>query len=183
MTKLDFDKFVQRQQGKSQKTEVFDSQLELREWQAALENLYQKIHDYMIEYINGKQAAITYRIVQLNEEFSGPYEAKEMLLKVGPSTISFTPVGTMLIGSKGRVDVTGPHGSTRLVRMDRKIERASQFFKWTVTVVGESSASIVEPTKAKIDWTWKLATPPPDLRFVELDQESFFDMMLSIADA
>lgn len=183
MTKSDFDKFVARQQAKIGENEVFDPQLQLEEWEAALENLYEKISEYMNDYTKEEQAAITYRKVQLNEEFSGPYEAKEMLLKVGTSTITFTPIGTMLIGAKGRVDVTGTRGSARLVFMSRDIERASQMFKVTVEVVGQSSAAVDEPQSVQVDWTWKLATPPPNLRFIELDQESFFDMMLSIADA
>jgi hypothetical protein len=38
-----------------------------------------------------------------------------MILKIGRQEIVMTPIGTLLIGAKGRVDVVGPAGRARLV--------------------------------------------------------------------
>jgi hypothetical protein len=46
-----------------------------------------------------------------------------MILGIGRQEITLTPVGTLLFGSKGRVDVEGPAGRTRLVLVDQQSVR------------------------------------------------------------
>ena len=43
-----------------------------------------------------------------------------MILKIGRQEITMTPVGTLLIGAKGRVEVVGPAGRTRLLLVNSK---------------------------------------------------------------
>ena len=110
MTKSEFDAFVQKQQAEADKVAGFDPKQQLQEWLDYIDLLYKKINDYMAKYIAANTASITYNDMTLTEDFSGSYSIRRMLLKIGRSTVTFTPIGTMLIGSKGRVDVQGPRG-------------------------------------------------------------------------
>src|SRR5271156_3774424 len=114
MPKTEFDKFVKRQQTKAQEEGVLDPQAELQQWRDHLDALYEQITKFMKDYIQNGSAKIEYQNIELNEDFVGPYIVRKMFLKIGLSTVTFTPVGTMLIGTKGRVDVQGPLGKTRL---------------------------------------------------------------------
>ncbi len=180
MAGTDFDRFVQRQTERKQKSEAFDAKRELKEWREKLEQLYASIEDFMAGYIKGGVAKIDFEPIEINEEFSGIYTVNQLILTIGPSAIKFKPIGTMLIGSKGRVDVIGPLGTARFVLVDKNLKHAGQMIRVSVTVEGEAPPK--EEARAP-DWTWKLVSPAPDMRFIDLDQATFFDVILSVADA
>jgi hypothetical protein len=69
-----------------------------------------------------------------------------MILKIGRQEITMTPVGTLLIGAKGGVEVVGPAGRTRLLLVSSKAS-------------GPTPA--VETPPKKIKWAWKIATSAP----------------------
>ena len=95
-----------------------------------------------------------------------------MILKIGPARVTFKPIGTMLIGTKGRVDVEGPLGKERLSLINKRVTTARQ-----LVPVRETSDS------PPIEWVWKFITPPPEMKVIELTQEAFFDMILRVANA
>ena|ERR1700677_17424 len=108
MSKSDFDDFVKRQQAQQQDAAAaFNPKQQLDEWLSYLDALYKQIAAYLQDYIKRGTAQIEYRDIPLNEEFIGPYTARQMILKIGPATVTFTPIGTIIIGTKGRVDVQG----------------------------------------------------------------------------
>lgn len=183
MANSDFDNFVRRQQAKKQKAEEFDVGLELDEWRGFLDELYLDVEKFMATYLADGQATISYQKIELNEEFSGPYEARQMSLSIGPSVIVFKPIGTMLIGSKGRVDVQGPYGSARLVLVNRNIRQPRQLIQVSISTPGIPAVSADTQSSEPIEWVWKLVTPAPSMRLIDLSEESFFEMVLSIADA
>jgi hypothetical protein len=188
MSKSDFDAFVKRQQIEQQEAAqqevVFDPKQQLSEWLDYLDALYKQITTYLRTYIDSGAAQIDYRDVRLNEEFSGPYMAKEMILKIGRPTVTFTPIGTMLIGMKGRVDVQGPAGRATLFLLNKLATSAQSLIRVTITRPGQSpppppSAEAIR----QIEWVWKISTPPPEMKFIELTQEAFFEMVLEVANA
>jgi hypothetical protein len=102
-----------------------------------------------------------------------------MILKIGPQEITMTPVGTLLIGAKGRVDVVGPAGRARFVLVDR--EASGPKVKVTVSI-GQSKARQVEPSPRETEWAWKIATNPPTIQYIELTQDSLFQAILEVAN-
>jgi hypothetical protein len=183
MSKADFDAFVKRQQAEEEKEAGFDPKQQLRDWIDYLNALYEQIEGYLQTYVERGTAKITLRDMQLNEEFIGAYTAPELILTIGRSTVTFTPIGTMLIGTKGRVDVQGPLGKARLNLINKMVTDARQLIQVTVRRVGDPPPA--PPTKQaikQIEWSWKLSTPPPDMKFIELTQDTFFDMILTVAN-
>jgi hypothetical protein len=184
ISKAEFDRFVQRQQAGSEDTTSFDQKQQLQEWRHYLDVLYKQIEGYMASYVADGAAKITLGDIDLNEEFSGPYTVRQMLLEIGRSSITFKPIGTMLIGSKGRVDIQGPRGNARLALVNKNATSAHDLVRVTVSVVSASQRpSPPKREHVRIEWAWKIIDSPPRIRFLDLTQESFFDMILSIADA
>ncbi|MDR6904071.1 hypothetical protein [Rhizobium miluonense] len=183
MATSEFDDFIRRQQAKRQESAQLDVGRELDEWRKHLSTLYDTVEAYMSAYIREGAATIKYRPIELNEEFSGPYEVNQMSLTIEPSVIQFKPIGTMLIGSKGRVDVQGPQGEARLVLVNRKVSEARELIHIRVSVSGAPPAPPSITTQEPIEWAWKLATRPPNMRFIDLDEATFFNMILMVADA
>lgn len=183
MSTADFDAFVKRQQAEKRQMAAFDPQQQLNEWLEHLEALYRQIENYLHTYIQAGTASVAYRSIQLNEEFIGTYLAQELVLTIGPSTVTFTPIGTMLIGTRGRVDVQGPLGSARLALVNKEVTNAHQLVHVTVRRVGDPPPAPPTAQDVKqITLVWKISTPPPEMKFLELTQEAFFNMILAVAN-
>lgn len=182
MARTDFDKFVQRKNAEEEAVIAFDPKQQLNEWFRYLDDLYAQATRFLKSYIEGGTARIEFREIELNEEFSGPYIVRQLFIHIGNSTITLRPIGTMLIGSKGRVDVQGPRGAARLVLINKNVTHARQLIRLRISRPGEPP-SPPEPKPDQIEWAWKIATPPPEMQFTDLTEDSFFDMILSVADA
>lgn len=184
MDKTDFEKFIERQREKKPKASTtVDPAALLSEWEKNLEELYATISEFMASYIDADTVRLEYEKIELNEEFSGPYRVRQMNLAIGNSIITFKPIGTILIGAKGRVDVSGPLGKGRLVLMNERVKFASELIKINLIVDGETDeAKTTSEQIDSINWVWKISTSNPKTQFFDLTQENFFDMILSIAD-
>ena len=180
----EFNIFVQRQQADQSEATSFDPNQRIQEWKSHLDALYSHIRNYMAPYVAKKTAEINLVDIELNEESIGPYNVQQMLLKIGRSTIFFKPAGTMIIGAVGRVDVVGPRGTVRLVVVDSDVTQSNQLIRVTVSEVDRPHLeSTPKVDKKKIKWAWKIMSPPPHITFTELTQDTFFDLILSVADA
>lgn len=183
MSKADFDAFVKRQQAEEKENSGFDPEKQRLEWLNHLSSLYTQIESYLRTYVDNGTAKIGRRNIQLNEEFIGSYTAPELNLTIGRSSISFTPIGTMLIGTKGRVDVLGPLGTARLVLINKDVTHPRQLIQVSVTIDGHAPPALPTKQAAKqIEWTWKISTPPPKMEFLDLTQDTFFNMILALAN-
>ncbi|WP_376985194.1 hypothetical protein [Bosea sp. R86505] len=182
MSKADFDKFIERQRAQASNSDTLDAAQQIQEWQDYLDTLYRDVESYMQKYIKLGSAKIEFRDIELNEEFSGIYVVRQMILRIGRSNIKFNPIGTMLIGSKGRVDVQGPRGIVRLGLVDKKVTSARQLIRVTVSSAGEYKAPPHPEREGDIEWAWKIISPAPDVRFIDLTEDTFFDVILTIAD-
>jgi hypothetical protein len=103
----DFDDFVKRQQPTAAETKPIDWAKQRDEWLQHLRQLYDQIETFLAEYLESGEIKRDYRDITLNEENIGSYKARQMVLNIGRQEITLTPIGTLLIGAKGRVDVVG----------------------------------------------------------------------------
>jgi hypothetical protein len=98
-----------------------------------------------------------------------------MVIHIGLEEIKLVPIGTMLVGSRGRVDVVGRAGTSRLLLVNKKVTSPSQLI--SVTIVNPKN-----PPPAKradlppIEWAWKIASRPPTMTFIELNKSLFADV-------
>jgi hypothetical protein len=176
-----FDEFVTRQRESALETTSIDWTQRLEEWLGYLEKLYSKIEGFLEQYISSGQIQREYRAVELNEENIGSYSARKMVLRIGRQEVDLVPVGTLLLGSKGRVDISGPSGKAQLLLVDSRAPSPRSLIHVTVTIGARSPVPKTETPK-DIQWAWKIVTRPPDRRFVELTQQSFFDLILEVAN-
>ena len=73
--------------------------------------------------------------MELNEENIGTYTATRLKVVIGDEDITLTPIGTLLIGAKGRVDVEGSARTSRLILIDKNATDASSMFRVKVTAM------------------------------------------------
>lgn len=178
MTKEKFDEFVAKQSSETKESEI-DWSKKQDEWLEYLKKFYKKIEFYLQKYISREQIRITYGSKKISEEYIGAYEVSTAIICIGKNQVRLDPIGTNLIGAKGRVDMIGPNGKVKFVLVDK--EASAPRISFQVWVQGEEP-----PPKAdkppKIEWVWKISTPPPRIKYVELNPESFFDAFMEVAN-
>jgi hypothetical protein len=85
---------------------------------------------------------------------------------------------------KGRVDVRGPAGNATLVLVNKKATSAHSLV--SVTISGQAGTPLplrVSEPEELIEWAWKIISRPPEMKFIELTQASFFEMVLEVVNA
>ncbi len=176
----DFGKFVASQQETD--TDAKMDWAEVRdEWLRDLDSLYGRVVEFLREYIDNGSISYDFTEIELNEPDIGKYLAKRMDIKIGRQHVSLVPIGTMLIGCKGRVDAEGSAGRGQILLVGERVRRAADLVKVTVNVKGgiRPSPSAQKPSS----WAWKILTNGSPRTFVDLDKESFFELLMEIANA
>jgi hypothetical protein len=185
-TDTQFKDFVQRQRQPASE-DVMDWKKERDEWLGYLERLYNLVSEYLHEYIYSNAIQVRESNIELNEENIGTYTAKRLTIVIGAQEITLTPVGTLLIGTKGRVDVKGSAGSSRLVLINKGITQPEQMIRITSTIVRRGKISSPPPAlpktlPEKIEWTWRIVSRPPTMQFIDLNKETFYQMLMEVSN-
>lgn len=179
MSHKKFDEFIEEQSQKAQMPEV-DRHRRLAEFQNHLEEFYKKIGSFLKSYIEKKQIRIKYEKKKIFEDFIGEYQAKIAIIELGNNSIRLDPIGTIIIGAKGRIDMTGPNGviTFLLVSSDATISRIE------VRIYAKGEVPCREVKEAEVEHLeWKIATPPPRIQFLPLTEESFLDALMVVTNA
>jgi hypothetical protein len=185
-TSNEFEEFVNRQQQPAQTEKPVDWNAQLREWRAHLGSLYDLITAHLKPYIDGGTVNLSRdEKIEITEENIGTYEVDRLNITIGSQRIQLNPVGTLLIGAKGRVDVKGSAGSSRLVLIRKEVTNPSQLIRVTIHIAGsDSRPPKIQPNTAEnaIEWAWKISTPPPRMQYIELNQETLFTMLMEVSN-
>jgi hypothetical protein len=177
--RAEFEAFVKGQHARAE-AETADWHDELPQWLKSLDELYDRLSGYLSTYIQSGQIDISYREVELNEDNLGTYSARQMIVRIGRQEIRLSPVGTLLIGAKGRVDIAGPVGRARLVLVDSKV--SAPRFRVNVTIGGASAPDSSLGEAEEIVWAWKIATSPPRIQYVDLSADTFFQVLIEVSN-
>jgi len=74
-------------------------------WQAAVDALLTQIHSYLSEYEKDGSLIIKQKRIRFTEENLGTYEINAMEIQAGPILVLVQPVGLIVTGAEGRVDM------------------------------------------------------------------------------
>lgn len=179
-----FDEFVQREQAAAKEAgePAVDWQAEKAQWLRHLDELFRQVNEYLKPYLDAGQIAVEYSKIDLNEEHIGPYSAPLMLITIGSKKIKLEPVGTFLIGSRGRVDVVGPVARAQLILLDSEVKSLSQLIHVSVGFGGNMPAPPPARPRSRAKLAWRIVTRPPRREIVEINKETFLSILLEIAN-
>ena len=176
MTHTTFDEFMAEQTAKSDESGI-DRDKELKEWEQQLDRFYQMVENFLRSYIEKGEVRRHYGKKQLHERLLGSYQAKSLVLEIRRNEIHFNPVGRFPIGAWGRVDMIGSHGTVKFVL----VPQDSSGPKGGVKIGSEKEDP---PPEEHVDpimqLDWKIATPRPNIKCIELQEESFKDAIMEV---
>ncbi len=178
MTKIKFDEFISKQSSEIRESDI-DWSKNRDEWLEYLKKFQGTILSYLDEYILGGQVRITCDSKKILEEYVGEYEAETIIIHLGKNKVRLDPIGTNLIGAKGRVDMIGPNGKVKFVLVDKNA--SAPRISIEISVRDKKLLPEVD-TIPEIEWVWKISTPPPRIKYIELNSESFFDAFMEVAN-
>jgi hypothetical protein len=180
MHNKDFDEYVRRQQEIPPGGPPPDWNRERDEWLGYLNDLYKEIESFLSKYASLGQIRSRYQDIELNEEYIGSYNAKQMILRIGKQEVKLVPIGTLLIGFKGRVDVVGSSGKAQIVLVDNRVTNPRSLVHVSVGIGGKLPI-VPKELPGNIQWEWKILTRPPERRFIKVTQQTFLELIMEVA--
>lgn len=126
---------LQQQRMEQEQWEKNKPQL-IRAWQEAIGGLFDTIRGYLDEYRSAGSMTFTEGRTDLSEEALGRYVVKVLNIVAGPITVVVAPVGAMIVGATGRVDMyrQGRVGEFERVVLLRQRKSASENAQeWKIT--------------------------------------------------
>ncbi len=177
-----FDEFVKQRTARAkQSAEALNPDRTLRVWRRELKSLFGTMEQYLKGYIESDQIKMERRPVQITEERLGTYDAEELVLHIGNDEVIARPIGTLLIGSRGRVDLSGPRKTLRILLLEEGGPTLKISISGTDGPIETSSRS---PWRGDVDHAgWYLVTPPPSATATALSEDSFRDAVMDVSGA
>lgn len=177
----DFDSFVQQQQDKKTELNEFWGR-ERDQYIEYVNYVYKNVEEFLAEWTSTGGVTIQYHEHEIHEENTGVYYVRKCIIAIGNKFIALTPVGTQLIGTKGRIDISGPFGRSRLILAD-KDATGLRFRVRHVDPNDPEDAKKDQAQEKEIDWTWKIVSNPPNMKFHDFNRENFLSKIMEISNA
>ena len=121
MANPDFEKLVLRFAERQQKDDA-ENVVDWNEmkgwWVKVVHDLFNQIDGWLNSLIQSGSVQSFRKSTQLTEEALGVYDVESLELVLASRKLTFKPVGTMLIGAFGRIEVSGPNGQAVLLLLN-----------------------------------------------------------------
>jgi hypothetical protein len=184
MAEKSFDDFVRQEQQavKVSDEKQVDWQGRKSEWLQHLVELFEQVNGYLKPYADAGDVSIEYRAVDLNEEYIGSYTAREMIITIGRKTFKLEPIGALIIGSKGRVDLVGSFARANFLLLDSKVTSTSPLIHVSVSMKGAPFSPPPAAPPPDTKWVWRIVTRPPQREIIELNEKTFLNLLVELSN-
>lgn len=139
--------FEDRKKNKSDKEEkIIDWDERKNRWLKSVESLYNTVDNIIIKNFKdaGFQVSAKKEKVRLYEEYIGAYETDNYIVQANNILIKFFPVGTIIIGAFGRVNMLLPSETVKLVLQDWNNWRIVSGFGSSMRLIDFNEENIVK---------------------------------------
>lgn len=178
MSKKDFEEFLNKHATKAPEAEI-DWKVQKEEWLDYIKQFYKSVKEWLEPYKADGKVSYEFKSLMLTEENIGTYEVDAMHVNFAGQKITLEPIGTLLIGTKGRIDLEGARGRVQFILADKD----SKGMKVNVSVsIGGQPENKPEERKTP-DWTWKIVLREPrKISYAEFNEDNFFDALMEIVN-
>lgn len=126
----------------------------IQDWRESVANLLKEIQGYLAEYQADGSISFLRREIELSEEQLGSYRIKALSIVAGPATVVVAPVGRMIIGAFGRVDMyrQGRAGeSNRIMLLRLQTSSTDPTLRWSITLPEIGAPSVGPGRRVPLD--------------------------------
>ena len=138
--------------------------------------LYAEIDSWLLEEIeSGKVKTGTVQI-NITEDRLGTYPVDEKWIQVGYARIQLQPIGTMLIGTDARIDMTYRNNDVMLIRAGVNVKSPYDFLP------AKENGRKPNEDETPGEMVWKYVKEGRQLSYVTLNKDRFEDLIIDIID-
>ncbi|NOS75599.1 MAG: hypothetical protein HOP36_13930 [Methyloglobulus sp.] len=183
MSKQDFENLLNKHESKSEEKEINWEEQKI-EWLDFIKQFYSSVESWLDPYKKDGKLSYEYKITQITEEYIGTYDVNVMVVHFAEQKLTLEPLGTLLIGTKGRIDMEGARGRVQFILADKD----SKGMKISVTISTISTDGVYpkenkDSESKKPNWTWKIALRESHkISYEEFNEENFFDALMEIVN-
>lgn len=171
---MTFEEFVKEKNSSAQSTAINWSK-KRDDYLKAVDMFYEEVNGYLAKYIAEGQIAIDEITSHITEDYIGSYEVRQKRITIGKESLTLEPFGVNIIGASGRIDLKSRNGTVRFVLVESSAQRVE------IKVIEGKRENISENPKQTTDtYVWKIATPPPNITFIELTEASFQNALMDL---
>lgn len=180
MSKATFEQFLNDNVSKKQEEEEqFNPEKEKHEWLNFIKIFYDQVNEWLKPFVEDGRMQTNFVQNNLTEEYIGTYSVDNMEVMFAGQKLTFAPIGTLLIGTKGRIDLIGPKGSVQFILVDQD----STELKVKVTMRSASTPAPKEEPSKKIEWTWKIIERTSSrIKYIDFSEDNFFDALMGLVN-
>ena len=176
MTDQDFLEFVERKTALAKSEKAVDWDRRKADWLRELEKLFVSMEDHLRPFAH--EIEFERNPIQLKEDDLGTYDAEELTLTIGHDKIVAKPVGTRLIGARGRVDLSGPRTTLKIVLLGDG--KPTETKRAETDGVAEDSSYFRVSGKVE-EAGWYIARILPDISYEPFSEDSFRGAIMEIS--
>jgi len=178
MSKKDFEDLLKKHDKQSEEKEI-DWESQKDEWLEFINQFYQSLENWLALYKEKGTVSYSYNDLNLTEEYIGTYSVRTMTVNFAGQQLTLEPIGTLLIGSKGRIDMEGAKGRVQFVLADKN----SKGIKINVTISIDGEKEKKDQPYQKPEWVWKIVLRESrNISFVEFNEKNFFDALMEVVN-
>ena len=139
-------------------------------------SLYADIDAWLREGIEAGKIQTGTVPITITEELLGPYAIDEKWIQIGNARILFHPVGTILVGTNARVDMTYGTKDVMIVRTGENVVGPGDLIE--IQVNGEAPKKRKTPGKS----VWKYVRDENRRSYVTLDKKHLEDLIIEVVN-
>lgn len=172
----EFKKFVDASIGENQAQQE-KKQARIDFYLSELDKLYHLIdEDWIADYIANETIKTEIQPIQITEEELGEYTANKKYIIIGGYRLCLEPVGTYLIGAKGRVDLKYKNNSYKFILIGENINQVSDLID--IRIRGQKVKSKKDPGNL----VWKYVNNSNSSVLRGIDKDIFQKLLMAVID-
>ena len=109
--------FLENKKKNGNKEKQIDWTKRKEDWKNSIEFLYSSLDNLIISNFKnaGYDVIPTYEELKITEDYLGSYYVQKYIIKADNIIITFNPIGSIIVGAYGRVDMLLPNETIKLI--------------------------------------------------------------------
>ena len=170
-----FDDFVKKQNEKAKPVPAFNPQERIDTFKKHVEEFYNSVcNEWLKDNIEKGLIKTSRQTIRIHEESLGFYEIDALNITIGDIVVNLRPIGTILIGTRGRIDISYRSRSGMFVLTGENIESPRAHI--AIRVNGEMPPKQKDPGRE----VWKFVDRRGMMSYVSLNAEVFQEIIMEL---
>ncbi|NNU93422.1 hypothetical protein ETC01_09280 [Geobacillus sp. NFOSA3] len=170
------EEFLKRKKKDAEQNKI-DWEQRKQQWLAEIAEFYNQVKSFLAPLQEKGLLSLNWEEVKKYEEYLGEYTTNKLYVNFPDQQVVIEPIGKNIIGAMGRIDMVGKNGNITFLLVDKEAESPKIMVHFNDGL--SKGLEKIRETKNP-EYVWKIATPPPNIKFIDLNKDSFSDALLEV---